>query len=382
MLRAQNVVGATLLVFLAVYDLTPQVMTVNDMMSVAGGIFHLGVLACGEGVFQEFSFGMCGPFRARSTGISGGHIHRDYVYVGQTHTPMTEAGLISNVMEVVQAGNFQRGAYDLLSKNCVDFSNALVFRLTGNHIPEKYRVAAQAGKAIADGFSRLQGMGISIDMMSCVRALTGNSPPGTQSTPSDVIMLRELPAASAVPTLPARPQVSQTPPARLQAQVHTPLQPQFHSAPPVAVQSVAIQQPFPAPATHPVSLTSPFPSQLSFQSPHGATSTQRALQHSATSTGRMGTPSYDRSRSRGLQPSEDTVVRTLFPVPEQLPSIGQAPIDWIRQEVKRGRVLATQGVNANTDMTNLIRVQRIAELFFAGNARAAQRHVAEIRHSI
>jgi len=390
MLRAQSVVGAPLLVFVAVYDLTSRVKTVNDMMPVAGGmipLFHLGVLVCGEGVFQEFSFGMCGPFRARATGISSGHAHRDFVYVGKTRMPMTKAGLISHVMEVAQAGNFQRGAYDLLSKNCVDFSEALVFSLTGSHIPEKFRVAAQTGQAIADGFSRLQGLGIKIDMMSWVRAVTGNSPPGTQSTqstPSDVIMLSELPAASAAPTVPARPQISNTPPARLQRQVLTPFQPQFHSAPPATTQSVATQSPYPVPAAHSVSFASPFPSQLSFQSPQGAMPTRPTSQHATMSSGRLGTPSHDRSRSRGLPLPTDSVSRTLFPtyVLEQLPSVGQAPMDWIKQEVMRGRVLATQGMNSATDKTHVITLQRIADLFFDGNVRAAQRHVAAHRESI
>ena len=110
---------------------------------------------------------------------------------------------------------------------------------------------------------------------------------------------------------------------------------------------------------------------------------QPASRHSIMSTGRMGTPSScDRSRSRGLPCPEHVVARTLFPTPEQLPRIGQALSDWIRQEVNRGRVLATQGMNANSDMTNVITVQRIADLLLAGNARAAQRHVADIRHSI
>lgn len=401
-----------MLVFLAVYDLQNWVTEINDAVNgVVLPLFHLGVLVAGVGVFQEFSFGRCGPFRCRSTGSTGDHVLRDYIFMGQVSIPniTSKAELIRAVMEVVESNNFKKGTYQLLTHNCVDFSGKLVRHLTGREIDEKFKVAARAGKAIDTAYRFLQERGFHIDVMSLFIQVP--SPASAPSTPSDVVMLEELPADVAqvqvvqqvahFSTPPPKPTWGTSPPPGHMPQAYSApaapvwgrmvfpgatsyslkmVPPSHTSGQPATPQPASFSFNTPQPSRTPAQSATVQPSHLSFNSPPVASG------HMGRSgAGHTGTHSVDRSRSRGLQ---DLCMKQWLnnSIPEISPMMGQDATSWLNQELSRGRQLGHQGLNRNSDLCNIITVERLAELFFKHEGvieyRKAQRFLANYRATV
>ncbi|KAE8714180.1 DeSI-like protein [Hibiscus syriacus] len=115
-------------VILNVYDLTP----INNYSYWVGlGIFHSGIEVHGkEYGFGAHDFPISGVFEVEPKSCPG-FIYRCSIALGCIHMPFSEfRALIESV-----ASEYHGDTYHLISKNCNHFTDDMVHRLTGKHIP-------------------------------------------------------------------------------------------------------------------------------------------------------------------------------------------------------------------------------------------------------
>lgn len=104
-------------VYLNVYDL-PEQSTRNDSLFALGlGFYHSGI----EFNNYEYSFSTSGVARTRPCLAEFG-VLRDHILLGSYNGTASDFQLI---LSTLKADLFQPGSYDLLSRNCNHFSNAL-----------------------------------------------------------------------------------------------------------------------------------------------------------------------------------------------------------------------------------------------------------------
>ncbi|KAG4197344.1 hypothetical protein F383_26901 [Gossypium arboreum] len=115
-------------VILNVYDLTP----INNYSYWVGfGIFHSGIEVHGkEYGFGAHDFPISGVFEVEPKSCPG-FIYRCSILLGCINMPFSEfRALIESV-----ASEYHGDTYHLISKNCNHFTEDMVHRLTGKHIP-------------------------------------------------------------------------------------------------------------------------------------------------------------------------------------------------------------------------------------------------------
>ncbi|MBA0622196.1 hypothetical protein Godav_007759 [Gossypium davidsonii] len=115
-------------VILNVYDLTP----INNYSYWVGfGIFHSGIEVHGkEYGFGAHDFPISGVFKVEPKSCPG-FIYRCSILLGCINMPFSEfRALIESV-----ASEYHGDTYHLISKNCNHFTEDIVHRLTGKHIP-------------------------------------------------------------------------------------------------------------------------------------------------------------------------------------------------------------------------------------------------------
>ncbi|MBA0784913.1 hypothetical protein Gotri_025121 [Gossypium trilobum] len=115
-------------VILNVYDLTP----INNYSYWVGfGIFHSGIEVHGkEYGFGAHDFPISGVFEVEPKSCPG-FIYRCSIFLGCINMPFSEfRALIETV-----ASEYHGDTYHLISKNCNHFTEDIVHRLTGKHIP-------------------------------------------------------------------------------------------------------------------------------------------------------------------------------------------------------------------------------------------------------
>ncbi|MBA0864342.1 hypothetical protein Goshw_001971 [Gossypium schwendimanii] len=115
-------------VILNVYDLTP----INNYSYWVGfGIFHSGIEVHGkEYGFGAHDFPISGVFEVEPKSCPG-FIYRCSILLGCINMPFSEfRALIESV-----ASEYHGDTYHLISKNCNHFTEDIVHRLTGKHIP-------------------------------------------------------------------------------------------------------------------------------------------------------------------------------------------------------------------------------------------------------
>lgn len=344
--------AAILNVILAVYDLTWHFNTLNDIMMNHGtGVFHLGVLIMGVG---EYSYGERGVCQLRVPGNIGQHVHRVDMPISTCTVPAgttPEQHVASALCRVAHQGSFYRGGYNLLSRNCINFAEALVMELTGQEIPETFRSAARTGKLAVGALDALSSLGsqlIDLAFGSRHHSPTSAASSSMSSTSaSDVILIS--PAKHA-------PIHFYTPPPK-------PCAPMLHYGTPFpqrVVQSAppAMTAPQPVP-TQPLARNSlpvtPQALRQAMGSPQSLASSPLEPQRLFQEATPVRTPARDRSRSHGL--TSDVV--------EQYPAPGQSATQWLEQELGRGRTLVSHGVRYMEPCH--ISVQRVADLFFGGS---------------
>ncbi|KAE8675892.1 DeSI-like protein [Hibiscus syriacus] len=115
-------------VILNVYDLTP----INNYSYCLGfGIFHSGIEVHGkEYGFGAHDFPISGVFEVEPKSCHG-FIYRCSIALGCIHMPFSE---FRTLIESV-ASEYHGDTYHLISKNCNHFTDDIVHRLTGKHIP-------------------------------------------------------------------------------------------------------------------------------------------------------------------------------------------------------------------------------------------------------
>ncbi|MBA0835618.1 hypothetical protein Goarm_007889 [Gossypium armourianum] len=115
-------------VILNVYDLTP----INNYSYWVGfGIFHSGIEVHGkEYGFGAHDFPISGVFEVEPKSCPG-FIYRCSILLGCINMPFSEfRALIESV-----ASEYHGDTYHLIAKNCNHFTEDIVHRLTGKHIP-------------------------------------------------------------------------------------------------------------------------------------------------------------------------------------------------------------------------------------------------------
>ncbi|KAK8491217.1 hypothetical protein V6N13_076296 [Hibiscus sabdariffa] len=115
-------------VILNVYDLTP----INNYSYWVGfGIFHSGIEVHGkEYGFGAHDFPISGVFEVEPKSCPG-FLYRCSISLGCIHMPFSEfRAFIESV-----ASEYHGDTYHLISKNCNHFTDDMVHRLTGKHIP-------------------------------------------------------------------------------------------------------------------------------------------------------------------------------------------------------------------------------------------------------
>lgn len=149
-------------VTLHIYDVTGHaaVQGVNKVLQPLGtGAFHGAVEVYG----QEWSFGFCeegtGVFPCPPKGCDM-HAYREAVPMGETALSEREVAELLDTMSKEWAGR----DYDLLRRNCCNFSDALCVRLGVGNVPTWVTNLAGAGATLQDGFhvasSKAQGAAI------------------------------------------------------------------------------------------------------------------------------------------------------------------------------------------------------------------------------
>lgn len=134
-------------VVLNVYNLPDQQTTNARLQGIGLGLFHSGVQVCD----MEYSFSMSGVQRTRPLLPEFGTI-RQQISLG-SYTGTREQ--LADVIQTLSTQDFSRGSYDMLSRNCNDFSNALCQRLLNVSIPDWVNRAARIGRnVLPDGVAR------------------------------------------------------------------------------------------------------------------------------------------------------------------------------------------------------------------------------------
>ena len=105
------------------------------------GLYHSGV----EVNDAEWSFGACdsgtGVFHSTPRVALGTSVFRETIEIGSTSLSRTEIIDVIGELSAAYAGN----TYDITTKNCNTFTNALCLRLTGKPIPSWVNRAASIG---------------------------------------------------------------------------------------------------------------------------------------------------------------------------------------------------------------------------------------------
>lgn len=108
------------------------------------GLYHSGV----EVNDAEWSFGACdsgtGVFHSTPRVALGTSVFRETIEIGSTSLSRTEIIDVIGELSAAYAGN----TYDITTKNCNTFTNALCLRLTGKPIPSWVNRAASIGATV------------------------------------------------------------------------------------------------------------------------------------------------------------------------------------------------------------------------------------------
>jgi hypothetical protein len=129
-------------VYLNVYDLTPY----NFYAAWAGiGAFHSGIEVDGAeysfGAVVDGGSGVYSIVPKTETGIT----LRETVFLGTIHCSRRE---LQRVIADISA-EFESSDYDILRRNCNDFSNSFSLRLLGKSIPRYVNRAARLGQCFS-----------------------------------------------------------------------------------------------------------------------------------------------------------------------------------------------------------------------------------------
>jgi hypothetical protein len=123
-----------------VYDLPEQERTNEAMVGLGAGFFHTGVLV-GD---MEYSFSMIGVVRTRPLLPDFGRF-RERVEIGRYTGSTTD---LAEKIRELSSGDFRRGLYNVVHKNCNDFSEALCQTLLQKSIPDWINRAARMGRNV------------------------------------------------------------------------------------------------------------------------------------------------------------------------------------------------------------------------------------------
>ena len=124
-----------------VYDLPNAQRTNGYLVGLGLGLFHSGVEINGA----EYSFSPAGVCRAPPRLPEYGTF-KEQLQFGTFSGSMNDLQL---VLERLRTGTFRAGQYDLIHLNCNCFSDALVFELTRQHLPEWVNRAASIASSVA-----------------------------------------------------------------------------------------------------------------------------------------------------------------------------------------------------------------------------------------
>ena len=124
-----------------VYDLPNAQRTNGYLVGLGLGLFHSGVEINGA----EYSFSPAGVCRAPPRLPEYGTF-KEQLQFGTFAGSMNDLQL---VLERLRTGTFRAGQYDLIHLNCNSFSDALVFELTRQHLPEWVNRAASIASSVA-----------------------------------------------------------------------------------------------------------------------------------------------------------------------------------------------------------------------------------------
>ncbi|KAL1097209.1 hypothetical protein V6Z11_D05G020000 [Gossypium hirsutum] len=148
-------------VILNVYDLTP----INNYSYWVGfGIFHSGIEVHGkEYGFGAHDFPISGVFEVEPKSCPG-FIYRCSILLGCINMSFSEfRALIESV-----ASEYHGDTYHLISKNCNHFTEDIVHRLTGKHIPGWVNRLARIGLLILSIVHQILYMHVYICSYVCV----------------------------------------------------------------------------------------------------------------------------------------------------------------------------------------------------------------------
>lgn len=134
-------------VWLNIYDVKQTLQLVNDLAKQVGsGAFHAGVEVFG----QEWSFGWkefgSGVYFAAPMG-NDRHKYRESVAMGATALAKGELSSLMSTLRDQWLGN----DYDLLTRNCCHFADAMCRELGVGQVPEWVMHLASAGVSIVEG---------------------------------------------------------------------------------------------------------------------------------------------------------------------------------------------------------------------------------------
>ena len=129
-------------IFLNVYDLHDN----NGILSTVGlGVFHTGVeIRWGRNNAKEFSFSNSGISRT-SPKLPEFGTFREQLKIGEYEFGI--AG-VNTVIDSLSESEFGIGTYNLMSKNCNNFSNSLCQALCNQSIPSYINRAATLGSSL------------------------------------------------------------------------------------------------------------------------------------------------------------------------------------------------------------------------------------------
>ena len=129
--------SVSLEIFLNVYDLHE---SISMLSSVGLGLFHTGVEIKGV----EFSFSNHGISRSRPKLPEFGNF-REQIHIGTFDEGME---FVNSMVAALSSTDFKPGTYDVITRNCNHFSNALCMSLCSTGIPAWVNRAASIGAAV------------------------------------------------------------------------------------------------------------------------------------------------------------------------------------------------------------------------------------------
>jgi hypothetical protein len=133
-------------VILNVYDLPEQGRTNDRLSGLGAGFYHSAVLVGPENGVMEYSFSDRGISRARPLHTMESSMQvREAILIGQYNGTISE---LSEVVQILRSTTFTVGTYNVIHKNCNDFSEAFCQMLCQTSIPSWVNRAARVGRNV------------------------------------------------------------------------------------------------------------------------------------------------------------------------------------------------------------------------------------------